>query len=66
MSWFTDNIRNPIEAAIAGSKPASPSVATANPAPAKNSLSSATQSPYFVPGVLVAIVVLFFVFKHKG
>ena len=66
MSWFTDNIRNPIEAAIAGSKPASPSVPTQNaPAPV-NSVSAMTSSPYFIPGVIIALIVAAFFLRHKG
>ena len=57
MSWFTENIRDPIENKLSGTKPAAPSVPTANSAPAT------------APGMhvsimlIIGVVVLFFILK---
>lgn len=65
MSWFTENIRDPIEKKIAGTKPASPAVATTNVDPVTAANSGFMSAPWFLPVVFGAIV-LFLIFKPKG
>ena len=66
MSWFTDNIRDPIEKAtgsLIGGGQAVPAVATSNPRPIASGI---TSSPYFAPAMIVGALILVVMFLKKG
>lgn len=62
MSWFTTNIRDPIEAAIQPAQPVSANQPAATVAATNNGKTPA----YAVPLLIVAVIVGLFYFSKRG